>query len=384
MMTNSSRTRGIAAMRRIVPMAMITSVATLAFAAQAIAPRDDNARDRHSNYHQVNLVSDLPEVALRQDPNLVNAWGVSFGPASPFWISDNGTGKSTLYAVTNDAAGMPQVVKQSLEVTIPGGGVTGQLFNSTTNFHGDAFIFASEAGTISGWRGALGTTAELLATRPTANYKGLALAATDDGPLLLAANFAEGTVDIYDGDLSLLAQLAEPHAPRGYAPFNVQNLDGVIFVTFAKQDDDKEDDVAGAGHGLIDILNLDTMKFHRFATGTDAGGHLRELNSPWGLAIAPGFFGEHSDSLLVGNFGSGQIMSFDARGNFQGFLEERPGRPVVIEGLWSLAFGNGIRAGVPNTLYFTAGPDDERHGLFGSLAPVPRPQRHDDDHPAGN
>jgi uncharacterized protein (TIGR03118 family) len=323
-----------------------------------------------SFYRQVNLVSDQPGVALLQDTNLVNAWGVAFSPTSPFWVSDNGTGKSTLYAVTNDSSGMPHVAKQGLEVTIPGeGNPTGQVFNNTTNFHGDAFLFVSEDGTISGWRGALGTTAEVLNTRSTAVYKGVTLAATPGGLVLLAANFSEGTVDAYDGNANLIGQLADPHAPAGYAPFNVQSVGGIIFVTFAKQDADKEDDVAGPGHGLIDVLDLQTQTFHRFVTGSDAGGRLRAINSPWGVALAPNTFGEHADQLLVGNFGSGTIMTFDADGHFEGFLQRRSGNPVVIDGLWALTFGNGGRAGVPGTLYFTAGPDDESHGLFGSLEP---------------
>jgi len=318
-------------------------------------------------FQQVNLVSDQPNKALLQDTNLVNAWGVSFSSSSPFWISDNGTGKSTLYSVTNDASGA-QVSKQTLEVTIPGeGNVTGQVFNNVGGFNGDLFLFDSEDGTISGWRGALGTNAEVLTVRTGAVYKGLALATTSNGPVLLAANFSEGTIDVYSTNSTLIAQYADPLAPEGYAPFNVQALDGMVFVTFAKQDEDKEDDVAGAGNGLIDVFDPDTGTFHRFATGKDAGGDLREINSPWGIAIAPSTFGQHAGQLLVGNFGSGTIMTFDANGDFQGLLRGTRGGAVSIEGLWALTFGNGGRAGSTNTLFFTAGPDDESHGLFGEL-----------------
>jgi uncharacterized protein (TIGR03118 family) len=146
----------------------------------------------------------------------------------------------------------------------------------------------------------------------------------------------------------------------------------MVFVTFAKQDEDKEDDVAGEGHGLIDVFDPDTGMFHRFATGTDAGGNLDVLNSPWGLAFAPSTFGEHAGQLLVGNFGSGTIMTFDENGYFRGLLRSTKGRPVTIEGLWALTTGNGGRAGDPNTLYFTAGPEDESHGLFGSIQRVTR------------
>jgi uncharacterized protein (TIGR03118 family) len=346
--------------------------------ASALAVMPSQARENHGGdgrYQPVNLVSDLPGVAILQDTNLVNAWGISFSPNSPFWISDNGTGKSTLYVVTNDASGAVHVTKNPLEVTIPGeGNPTGQVFNNTTGFHTNTFIFVSEDGTISGWRQALGTTAEILVSRPTAVYKGVTLSSNASGPLLLAANFSEGTIDAYGPNLSLLGQFADANAPAGYAPFNVQSVHGIIFVTFAKQDEDKEDDVQGRGHGLIDIFNPQTGAFVRFATGKDAGGKLKEINSPWGVALAPSTFGAHADELLVGNFGSGTIMTFDADGTFRGLLKGVHKGPIVIEGLWALTFGNGGRGGSPDTLYFTAGPDDESHGLFGSLEPVEEPE----------
>ncbi len=367
------------ALRRLGPLALAMVLAMLSTTSRA----EDHDRDRDTFYQQVNLVSDQPGVALVQDTNLVNSWGMSFSPTSPFWVNDNGSGRATLYAVTNDASGSPHVAKQGLEVHIPGAGnPTGQVSNNTTNFHGDAFLFVSEDGTISGWRGALGTNAEVLKARPTAVYKGVTLASVAGVPILLAANFSEGTVDAYDGNMNLIGQLSDRHAPRGYAPFNVQSLGGMVFVTFAKQDADKTDDVAGRGHGLIDVLDLPTQTFHRFATGSDAGGHLKEIDSPWGVAIAPNTFGEHADQLLVGNFGSGTIMAFDEYGHFEGFLENRYDRPVVIDGLWALTFGNGTKAGVTGTLYFTAGPDGEKHGLVGSLEPVrenDKRERHDYD-----
>ena len=325
-------------------------------------------------YQQLNLVSDLPGVALLQDTNLVNAWGVSFSSSSPFWISDNGTGKATLYSVTNDSQGATHVSKVALEVNIPGeGNPTGQIFNNLGGFNGDIFIFDSEDGTISGWRGTLGTNAEVLAMRPGAVYKGLALAGTSNAPVLLAANFSEETVDAYtwNGSNTVLhAQYSDMRAPVGYAPFNIQPVSGLLFVTFAKQDADKQDDVAGRGHGLIDVFDPNTGAFHRFVAGLDAGGRLPFINSPWGVALAPATFGRHANQLLVGNFGSGTIMAFDATGRFRGLLQNTEGEPITIHGLWALTFGNGGRAGVPDTLYFTSGPDDESHGLFGSLSPV--------------
>jgi uncharacterized protein (TIGR03118 family) len=325
------------------------------------------AKDPH--YTQINLVSDLAGVALLQDTNLVNAWGISFSSTSPFWVSANGTGLALLYSVTNDASGAPHVTKVSREIGIPGEGTpTGQLFNNTGGFHGDIFIFGSEDGTISGWRPALGNSAETLTNREGAVYKGVTLAATSGGPVLLAANFAEGTVDVYDTNTMLLHQYMDPDAPAGYAPFNVQSINGTIFVTFAVQDDKKHDDVPGRGHGLIDVLDPDTGVFSRFATGSDAGGKLQDINSPWGMALAPDSFGVHGGELLVGNFGSGSIMTFDADGTFEGLLHGQGG-PLKIDGLWGLTFGNGGMGGVPGTLYFSAGPAGESHGLFGSVEP---------------
>jgi uncharacterized protein (TIGR03118 family) len=331
--------------------------------------------DGSGSYVQSNLVSDLAGVAQLQDTNLVNPWGISFNATGPFWISDNGAGLSTLYTVTNDSSGAPHVSKQGLQVTIPGEGVpTGQLFNDTGAFNGDIFIFAGEDGTISGWRGALGTTAETLTSRDGAVYKGITLHTNTGTPLLLLANFSEGTVDVYDTNLDLV-QYSDPHAPDGYAPFNVKNLGGLVVVTFAKQDAEKHDDVPGEGHGLIDIFNPKTGKFHRLVTGSDAGGYLKAIDSPWGIAVAPKGFGKHGDQLLIGNFGSGTIMTFGIFGEFHGFLEDASRQPISIDGLWGLEFGNGGRAGVPGTLYFTAGLNGEADGLFGSIVPGPKKSR---------
>jgi uncharacterized protein (TIGR03118 family) len=206
----------------------------------------------------------------------------------------------------------------------------------------------------------------------SAVYKGIALITTSKGPTLLAANFANGSLDAYDTNLTLLGQFSDTRAPRNYAPFNVQTIAGVVFVTFAKQDAAKKDDAPGRGHGLIDIFNPNTGRFRRFATGSDAGGRLRDINSPWGLALAPRGFGANEDRLLVGNFGSGTVMAFEADGDFLGLLRGVHDGPIIIDGLWGLKFGNGGNGGRPGTLYFTAGPDGESHGLFGSLDPVGR------------
>jgi uncharacterized protein (TIGR03118 family) len=344
--------------------------AALALVAGPALAREDDDNFSFA-YVQTNLVSDLAGLAQLQDTNLLNPWGVSFSATSPFWISDNGSGLSTLYAVTNDSGGNPTVVKQGLQVTIPGDGVpTGQIFDGAGSFNGDIFIFAGEDGTISGWRGALGTAAELLVSRTNAVYKGITLVTNTGMPLLLLANFREATVDVYDTNFDL-AQFSDTNAPAGYAPFNVQNLGGLVVVTFAKQDGAKHDDLAGPGRGLIDIFNPRTGRFFRFATGSDAGGHLNAINSPWGVAVAPRSFGIHQDQLLIGNFGSGTIMTFGIFGDFRGFLEDTHFHPITIDGLWAITFGNGGKAGVPDALYFTAGLNSEADGLFGSIVPAP-------------
>jgi uncharacterized protein (TIGR03118 family) len=351
---------------------MASALLALAFVSRA----DDD------KYQQVNLVSDLPGVAALQDTNLVNAWGISFGPTTPFWVSDNGTGISTLYAVTNDSTGAATVIKQGLTVTIPGDGTpTGQAFNAVGGFNGDLFLFVSEDGTVSGWRPPLGTAAETLVPGVSNNvYKGMTLVTTSNGPALLASNFRQGTVDVYGTNSALIGQFADSNAPADYAPFGIQAINGMVFVTFAKQDSAKHDDVAGPGHGLVDVFDPNTHMFARFATGTDAmlkGKHgkpeqhpVEQLNSPWGIALAPDSFGKAGGELLVGNFGSGTIMLFDSNGNFRGELKAIHGGRVTIDGLWALTFGNGTKAGVPGTLYFSAGPVGESHGLFGSLAPL--------------
>jgi uncharacterized protein (TIGR03118 family) len=349
-----------------------TSIAAvLGIAAWLVSPL--RAEDELANqYRQTNLVSDQPGVAILQDPNLVNAWGMAFSSGSPIWVSDNGSGLATIYQVTYDANGLVHVSKLALQVRIPGAGnPTGQVFNDTSGFHGDIFLFDSEDGTISGWRSALGTNAEVLVSRPSAVYKGLTLASTAGGAVLLAANFSEATVDMYATNLTLLGQFRDPNAPDGYAPFNVQTVGGTVVVTYAKQDEEKRDEVAGRGFGLIDTFNPQTGAFTRFATGADAGGHLHQINAPWGVALAPSTFGKHAGQLLVGNFGSGTIMTFDTdTGKFRGLLQRAEDDPIVIDGLWGLAFGNGGRGGRPGTLYFTAGPDDESHGLLGGIDPA--------------
>jgi len=295
---------------------------------------------------------------VHPDPDLVNPWGISLSSGSPFWVSDNGTGKSTLY----NSAG----IKQGLVVTMPTGSfsVTGQVFNGTAgNFHGDTFVFATENGTITGWRGALGTTAETLFTVNGAIYKGLAISATKD--TLYGANFAAGAIDVFSS-AGLTASFTDPSVPAGYAPFNIQNVNGKLYVTYALRGA-TGDDVAGAGHGYVSVFDPVAHTFSRLVSQG-------VLDSPWGLAFAPTTFGGLSGDLLVGNFGDGTINAFDPlNGTFLATLSGMNGTPLVNDGLWGLTVGNGGNGGSPFSLYITAGPNGETGGLFARIDAVPEP-----------
>ena len=319
---------------------------------------------------QTNLLSDGAVPAALVDPNLVNAWGLVAGPTTPWWIADNGTGSSTVYNVSTGTI--------PLIVTVPGAGdqqgtPTGIVFNGGTGFvvtnsagtSPARFIFASEDGTISGFRGG----PVVLAVDNSASgavYKGLAIDSQTAGNFLYAANFNAGTVDVFDSHFNpvhLPGAFTDPALPDGYAPFGIQNLDGTLYVTYAKQDDQKHDDVSGLGNGFVDIFDTNGNLIRRFVSRG-------LLNSPWGLVHTPAGFGNLGNTILIGNFGDGQIHAFDpASGLFVGQLTDGTA-PLTIDGLWALSFGNGGSAGDVNTLFFTAGPDDEKHGLFGMLQPM--------------
>ncbi|HWB87339.1 MAG TPA: TIGR03118 family protein [Bryobacteraceae bacterium] len=312
-----------------------------------------------------NIASDQSGVAPATDPDLVNPWGLAASGTSPWWIGNNGTGTSVLY---NGAGG-----KLGLVVTIPGdGSVTGVLFSGIAGqFNGDTFLFDSEDGTVSGWRGALGMQAEVLATGNAGNvYKGIAEAAIGANTYAYLANFRAGTVDVLKGDTAapdLTGKFTDPNLPAGYAPFDVQNINNVLYVTYAVQDSDKKDDVPGVGNGIVDTFDVNGNFTGRVITGG-------MLDSPWGLALAPAGFGDLGGSLLVGNFGNGAINAYNpTSGAFIETLQDQNGSPIAIDGLWSLGFGNGNGSGPTGTLFFTAGPDDESHGLFGRIDPVPEP-----------
>jgi uncharacterized protein (TIGR03118 family) len=319
-----------------------------------------------------NLVTDDQAVsaAAITDPTLTNAWGISFGPTSPFWVSANGSGVSNVYRV-DPVSNAPS--KVGLSVAVPGdGSVTGQVFNgNSAAFNGDSFLFVSEDGTISGWRGALGTTAETIVLGSTANvYKGTTEATVGGNSYLYAANFRAGTIDVLKGTASapdLAGSFTDPGIPAGYAPFNIEKLGDNLYVTYAQQDANGHDDVAGPGHGFVSAFDTQGSFLRR--VGTQG-----ELNSPWGLAIAPASFGQFAGDLLVGNFGSGEISVFNlATHSYAGQLPGVAGQPLSIDGLWALTAGNDASAGNSRSIYFSAGPNGESNGLFGVIAPVPEP-----------
>ena len=298
------------------------------------------------------------------------------GPDTPWWVADNGTNVSTLY--TGDGSPLPLVVHVA-------GAPTGIVFNGGNRFvihrgssSGPAvFMFATESGTIRGWNPNVppppfSTRSSVAVDRSDvgAIYKGLALARTPAGPRLYATDFHNARVDVFNGGFKLVTPpgaFVDPGIPSGFAPFGIRRIHGVIFVTFAKQDAAREDDVHGQGLGFVDAFDTSGHLLTRVATRG-------QLNAPWGLAMAPAGFGPFGGDLLVGNFGDGRINAFhrEQDGSFElrGPLRAGEDRRLVIDGLWALSFGNGGPAGPKSTLFFTAGPDDETHGLFGSIRPA--------------
>jgi uncharacterized protein (TIGR03118 family) len=311
-----------------------------------------------------NLVEDQAGAA-QVDPHLVNAWGLVAGPVTPWWVNNATTNTSTLYAGTGTV--LPLVV------TVPGA-PTGIVFNGGSQFAlasgPAAFLFATEAGILSGWNLSSGVTAETVADRSSvgAIYTGLAIATTPSGDQLYAADFHNARVDVFDGSFNLVSNTSafvDKKIPKRFAPFNVQNLAGTLFVTYAKQDKAKRVDTPGAGLGFVDMFDTGGNLLGRVATKG-------ALDAPWGLAMAPSAFGDVSGDLLVGNFGNGKINAYQRKSNGHwkphGPLRIASGKPVRIDGLWGLSFGNDGPAGPSTSLYFTAGPSNGSHGIFGSIA----------------
>lgn len=327
---------------------LLASSALLAFLATACLA---------DTFTQTNLVSDGSVSAAVTDSQLINPWGVATSATSPFWVADHGTGLSTLY---NSAGAKQGLVVSIIAPANTSSSPTGVAFNpNTANFDGHLFLFASENGSIEGWKSANGTNAIIVVDNSGigAKYTGLAIA----GDKLFAANFANNSIDVFDANFSstsLLGNFTDPNLPAGFAPYNIQYINGKLYVTFAKTSGGNP-----AGDGIVDVFDTNGSLLGRvISPGV--------LNNPWGLALAPSTFGSIGSSLLVANFGDGTIDAFDATtGTFLETLSDSSNAPIINQGLHGLIFGNGGNGGDPNTLYFTAGFDGTR-GLLGSLTPT--------------
>ena len=340
------------------------------------------------HYKQTNLVSDIMGMAPVHDPNLVNPWGLARSSGGPWWIGNNNSGTSTLY----DGSGnpFPPPPNGPLVVTVPPpkgspagtqSTPTGVVFNgSPTDFliapgKSAVFIFATEDGTISGWNPGVDVLNAKLMVDNSDNggadgavYKGATTAEMDGKRFLYVTNFRSGKVEVYNTNFKRVHLSEEAFddegIPRGFAPFNVQNIGGSLFVTYAKQNGARHDDVAGDGNGFVRI----------FTPSGKHIGHLEHgpwLNSPWGAVWTTRDFGEFSNAILIGNFGSGKIAAFNGfTHKFIGFVKNPDDSVLAINGLWSLTFGNDGLAGPAKTLFFSAGIEDEHHGLFGTITPV--------------
>jgi uncharacterized protein (TIGR03118 family) len=363
--------------------AVTTAAGTLCAMAVAAPAGASPAGSPPSGYRQINLVSDIPGAAALTDPDLVNAWGLAATPGtdqvpgSPLWVADNGSDKATLY--NNGTA--TSVSKVGLVVSVTGAAPTGQVFNGTGGFavhdashSGSAlFIFATENGTIDGWNPTVGATAPgpSMVTEVARNnganavYKGLAIAQASDGnTYLYATNFRSGRVEAYDTTFTPVelpgGLFVDTRLPAGYGPFGIQEIAGELYVSYAEQDATLHDDVAGQGHGFVDVFTNDGAFVKRLVTRG-------ALNSPWGLALAPAGFGRFGGALLVGNFGDGHINAYNpVTGAHLGQLRQAKGQPIVIDGLWGLRFGNG-NAAKTGELLFSAGPNGESNGLLGKI-----------------
>jgi uncharacterized protein (TIGR03118 family) len=340
-----------------------------------------------SAYRVTHLVSDSPGLAPVLDPLLVNPWGISMTASSPFWVANNGTSTSTLYR--GDAGGLPLAKNPGFEgITIPGGLPTGTVANATTDFVLPGacasapctanFIFSSITGNITGWDpnapAAGSTTAVIAASHPGHVYTGLAMANNGVGNFLYAADFANGSIDVFNSTFALQPSasfpFADPTIPttsgNTYHPYNIQAIGGSLYVAYAKVGAGGLAE-HGVGNGFVRRFNTNGVRDLTF--GINNG----PLNAPWGFTIAPASFGIFGGALLVGNFGEGNpsIHAFNpTTGAFLGTLQNEAGIGIEIPGLWGLTFGNGGNGGDVNTLYFAAGIANEQHGLFGSLKPT--------------
>lgn len=333
-------------------------------------------------YQQTNLITNSASVSSTAtiDTNLVNAWGLSRSSGSFWWISDNGSGLSTLY---DSAGGIgPLVVTIPTEKNgTPPSAPTGTVYNYTTSFEvasgaPSVFLFVAENGTISGWNPGVDVNNAVVKvdrSKDGASFKGCAIATTPSGPRLYVSNFTTGRVEVYDGNFKRLQDekaFQDSSLPPNYVPFGIQNVGGNIVVTFARRAPGEGDEDHGNGVGYVTVFDTRGRVLLRLQHGAF-------LNAPWGIALAPGDFGPFSHRLLIGNFGDGRIHAFNpVSGAFEGTMLDSTGAPLSIEGLWAISFGaNSTNGGSATELFFTAGPGDESNGLFGKLTATATEQR---------
>jgi uncharacterized protein (TIGR03118 family) len=347
-------------------------------------------------YVQTNLVSDIPGLAPNTEGNLQNPWGISEAPLGQFLVAANKTGQAI--AIFPDGTPMGPVVSIPAPPSAPPGTVSapnGDITNPTHDFvisEGGrsapaAVLFSTEDGTIAAWNGSVDKTNALIVNDQSAAgavYKLLAMGHNSQGNFLFATNFHNGTVDVFDKNFNLVhlaGSFTDPNTPADFAPFGIKNINGTLFVTYAKQLlPDKHDDQEGPGNGFIDEFDTNGNFLGRFASGTAAGGTLTQLNSPIGMAVAPANFGEFSNALLVGNFGDSHVSAFNLQtGAFLGQLSDAQGNPLVLnggfaesntKGLWGITFGNGNNGASRHALFFAAGINLENDGLFGKVTVV--------------
>jgi uncharacterized protein (TIGR03118 family) len=354
------------------------SVLGCATAANAQVDNVDLAAQHFYRAHV--LVSDGAVPADNVDAKLVNPWGLAFAPSSPVWVADNGTGVSTLY----DGAGVPQALVVKIPPAKIGDGLghpTGIVFNSTDDFKvskngttaASVFLFASEDGSISGWAPTVDAQrAVRVVDRSAAGavYKGLALGGDGAKHMLYATDFHNGHVDVFDDHyerINRAGAFQDNALPAHFAPFGIENVNGDIVVTYAKQDSARHDNLDGPGLGAVDVYDASGKLIRRFASGG-------KLNAPWGVALAPASFGQFGGALLVGNFGDGTINAFDhMTGNSLGTLRNSAGQPIRASGLWGIEFGNGVAGQPRNALFFAAGLNDEADGEYGVIRAVTKP-----------
>ncbi len=357
---------------------LLTGAALALVAAVSPSYADNNSYDAKV------LVADIPP-APHIDTHLVNPWGVAFNPQGFVWVSDNGTGFATLY----DGLGNPAPAANPLIVQIPAapgstehGKPTGIVFNGGGGFAvtsngktgNSAFIFATEDGLIAGWAPSVDMTHAIQAYPKAGDppsdavYKGLAIATSAVGNTIYAADFVGGKIDVFNSTfakIDLAGNFTDPDLQKDFSPFNIQNINGHLFVTYAVREEGEDDETAGPSLGIVNEFDANGNFVRRFATRG-------RLNAPWGIALAPATFGVFANAMLIGNFGDGAINAYDAAtGDFKGQLRGTDHRALRLDGLWGMAFGNDLNSQPKSTLFFAAGPDDETHGVYGSITPAP-------------